>query len=98
MKNYNDTFGNRCTGTYHTKKEGKDVIGLVCALCMYSQLCMYSHFSGERIFKKIVLFQLFFLLTPPIKMEKTVCSETPIHKIQSPGESPKRKKTTFRAR
>jgi hypothetical protein len=50
---------------------------------------------GKKFSKKIVLFQSFFLLTPPMEMEKAECSETPAHKIQTPGESPKRKNTTL---
>jgi len=33
--------------------------------------------------------RLFFLLTRPIKMEETGCSETSAHKIQKPGNHPK---------
>jgi hypothetical protein len=33
--------------------------------------------------------QLFFLLTPPMKMEQTECSETSGYKIQTPGSHPK---------
>jgi len=33
----------------------------------------------------------FFLLTPSMKMEKTECSQTSIHKIQTPGIHPKEK-------
>jgi hypothetical protein len=32
--------------------------------------------------------QLFFLLTPPMKLELTECSETSGHKIQTPGNCP----------
>jgi hypothetical protein len=71
------------------KKERKDVIGPVCALCIQ------SHFCGERIFKKIVFFQSFSLRTTPMKMEKTECSETPAREIQTSGQSPKRKNKTF---
>jgi len=39
----------------------------------------------------------FFLLTLPMKMDRTECSETLVYKIQT-GESPKRKNTTFRTR
>jgi len=35
--------------------------------------------------------QLFFLLTPPTKMEQTECSETSENKIQTPGKHPKAK-------
>ena len=31
----------------------------------------------------------FFLLTPPMKMEQTVCSKTSAYKIQAPGNHPK---------
>jgi hypothetical protein len=31
----------------------------------------------------------YFLLTPPIKMEQTECSETSAYKIQTPGNHPK---------
>jgi len=33
---------------------------------------------------------VFFLITPPMKMEQ--CSETSAHKIQTPGNYPKKKK------
>ena len=33
--------------------------------------------------------RLFFLLTPPMKMEQAECSETSAHKIQKPGNHPK---------
>ena len=33
----------------------------------------------------------FFLLTPPMKMEQTVCSETSPHKIQTPGNHTKKR-------
>jgi hypothetical protein len=33
--------------------------------------------------------RLFFLHTPPMKMELTFCSETSAHKIQTPGNHPK---------
>jgi hypothetical protein len=33
--------------------------------------------------------RIFSLLTPPIKMEGTGCSETSAHKIQTPGNNPK---------
>ena len=32
---------------------------------------------------------LFFLFTPPMKVEQTGCSETSAHKIQAPGNHPK---------
>jgi len=35
---------------------------------------------------------LSFLFTRPTKMEKTECSETSAHKIQTPGSHPKEKK------
>ena len=47
----------------------------------------FSHINTPRISS-----QLFFLLTPPIKMEHTECSETLTHKIQTPlGNHPKEK-------
>jgi len=33
-----------------------------------------------------------------MKMEQTECSETSAYKIQTPGELPRRKHTTFRTR
>jgi len=33
---------------------------------------------------------------PPTEMEKTECPETSAYKIQTPGESPRRKHTAFR--
>jgi hypothetical protein len=38
------------------------------------------------------LLGLFFLLTPPMKMEVAECSETSAHKIQTPGKHPKERK------
>jgi hypothetical protein len=35
---------------------------------------------------------LFFLLTPPMKMEPTECSETSAHTIQAPWNHPKERK------
>jgi len=35
---------------------------------------------------------LFFVLTPPMKVEQRECSETSAHKIQTPGYHPKERK------
>jgi len=35
------------------------------------------------------ILEYFFLLTPPMKMEQTVCSETSAHTIQMPGSHAK---------
>jgi hypothetical protein len=46
-------------------------------------------------FRKVLFYliafssHLFFLLTPPMKMGLTKCSETSAHKIQTPGNHPK---------
>ena len=39
--------------------------------------------------------QLFFLLTPPMTMEQTECSETSAHKIQTPGNHPNKEYNDF---
>jgi hypothetical protein len=43
------------------------------------------------MFRKAILSHLFFLLTPPMKMELQACSETLAHKIQTAGNHPKEK-------
>jgi hypothetical protein len=35
------------------------------------------------------IFSLFFLITPPMKVEQTECSETSAYKIQTPENYPK---------
>jgi hypothetical protein len=40
-------------------------------------------------FQKTVSFYPFFLLTPPMKMENTGCSEKSVYKIQTLGNRPK---------
>ena len=39
--------------------------------------------------------RLLFLLAPPMRLEQTECSETSAHKIQTPGNHPKEKNTTY---
>jgi hypothetical protein len=43
----------------------------------------------SRINTPTISTQLFFLLTPPMKMEQKECSETSAYKIQTPGNHPK---------
>jgi hypothetical protein len=54
--------------------------------------CEQEHFlmEGTNIFAiSIQTFTLQPVLTPPMKMELTECSETSPHKIQAPGNHPK---------
>jgi hypothetical protein len=37
-----------------------------------------------------------FITYQPMRMEQTECSETSAYKIQTPGNHPKRKNTTYR--
>ena len=45
--------------------------------------------EGECPNRETISSRLFFLLTPPLKMEQTECSETLAYKIQMPGNHPK---------
>ena len=65
---------------------------LLMMMMMMVMMIIYIYnpnFAGKEFFKKIALFQLFYLLTSPMRMKKTECSETPAHKFQKPGNNPK---------
>jgi hypothetical protein len=55
-----------------------------------------SQHSVCSIFISSVSMRVTFQLTPSMKMEHIECSETSVHKIQTPGDHPRRKTTTFR--
>ena len=46
--------------------------------------------QGPQVEAPTISYRLFFLLTPPMKMEQ--CSETSAYKIQTPGIRPKERK------
>ena len=48
-------------------------------------LRLFSNQTFSRVNTPIISSQLFFLLTPPMKMEQTECSEMPAYKIQMLG-------------
>jgi len=60
-----------------------------------SECCMLSFawFPGVGILCAIFLLQRWCKLTSPMKMEQTECSETPAHKIHTPGNHPKERIT-----
>jgi hypothetical protein len=72
----------KCTDIYHTERRERRHWTSLCLMYIIPLL-------WGKNFQKTVLFQSLFLLTPPMKMEKTECSETPAHKIQTPGNHPK---------
>ena len=52
-------------------------------------LRLFSSQTFSPINTPTISFRLLFLLTRPMKMELTECSETSVHKIQTPGNHPK---------
>ena len=66
-------------------------IPLPCVtVCHHISTGLYHHTETSSVIRQTRIKQEeFFLLTPPMKMEQTECSETSSHKIQTPDNHPK---------
>jgi hypothetical protein len=80
---------------YSSREGSRNVLGLflISTRTPHPPPSVWLRLFSSQTFSSLntptVSFRLFFLLTPPMKMERTVCSETSAYTFQKPGNHPK---------